>query len=92
MPGLNVFALLSVTTVLFPGITGVGVKLTVVPAGTPFVAVKLMGVLKPPLETVPNVTVARVAAAQVILVGPGAVKEKPVGGAVTVIFALFISK
>ena len=64
-------ALFNVTTVLFPGITGLGEKLTVVPEGTPEVADKLIGVLKPPLDTVPSVTVAGFAEAQLILVGAG---------------------
>lgn len=44
MPAARVLVLLSVTTVLFPGVTGLVPKLTVVPDGTP-VADRFMGVV-----------------------------------------------
>jgi len=73
-------ALLSVTKVEVPGVKGLGEKVMVVPAGTPAVAVNIMGVIKPP-----EVVVAKLAA---IVAGEGhpavavapAVKAKSEGG------------
>jgi hypothetical protein len=51
--------------VLFPGITGLGLKLTVVPAGTPALADNVIGLRKPPSEVVLNVAFIIAGAGQV---------------------------
>ena len=49
---VNVLALFNVTNVELPGVTGLTEKLMLVPAGTPAMAVNVMGVLNPPKDVV----------------------------------------
>ena len=53
--------LFNVTTVLLPGVTGLTEKVTLVPAGTPAVAARLIGVEKPS-----TLVVCRVMAAEAL--------------------------
>ena len=85
-------ALVRFTVVLLPGNNGLVPKLTVVPAGTPDVADKFIGVTKPPFDTVARLLVATAAPPQVTLVTGGAVKLKPVTGTVIAKLALDTSK
>ena len=84
--------LLNVTTVLLPGTTVPGAKLTVVPAGTPAVALKTTGTTYPPVEVVPKVTVADVGALHAMVVAAGVVKSKLAAGIARVKLVLEISK
>jgi hypothetical protein len=84
--------LFNVTTLLAPGTTVVGAKLTVVPAGTPAVAVKATGTTYPPTEVVPRVTSAVVTALHAMVVAAGEVKSNPNVGIVIVKLVLEISK
>ena len=70
--GASVLVLFNVTVVLLPGVSGLGVKLTVVPAGLP-AAVRLIGVENPPEAVVPSVIDA-VAVPQVTLAGATVLK------------------
>ena len=72
------------TSVLFPGITGLVEKLTVVPPGLPL-AERLIGVVNPPDEIVPSVIVIEAGAGQVAVAGGGLLNVNPVrGGTVAV--------
>ena len=68
---------MSVTTVLFPGVTGLGLNDTNVPPGTPLVADKVIGPEKPPILFVPRVTDMEVGAGHVAVAAAGVLKEKP---------------
>ena len=64
-----------VATVLEPGVRGLGAKVTEVPAGTPAVAVSVIGVVKVPDTVVGIETVGSVGAGQALVdavVGPKA--------------------
>jgi hypothetical protein len=91
VPGASAPMLLKLTVTGLPGTTDAGVKVTFVPAGTPEVAAKVIGVTYPPVLVVANVAVA-VVAAHGTFVAAGAVRPKPTGGTVTVKFVLLISK
>ena len=82
----------SVTTVALPGVNGVGAKVTVVPAGTPVVAVSTIGVLKPPVAVVPRFTVGVAGAGHATVVGVVVLNVKPATAAEMVKLVLEISK
>jgi hypothetical protein len=63
-----------------------------VPAGTPEMAVRLIGVEKPPVAVVPKLTSAVAGPLQAIVVGVVALNVNPDVAAVTVMLALLISK
>lgn len=92
MPLASVLALFNVTVVLAPGVSGLLLKLTVVPAGTPAVAVSTIGVEKPPLDVEPKVTSAVAGPAQAMVVGVVLLNVKPEGGGVIAKFVLEMSK
>ena len=71
--------LFRITLVLLPGVTGLVLKLTDVPEGTPAIADKVIGLLKPPAAVVPRFTDMVAGAGQFAVAGLGVVKEKPVG-------------
>ena len=73
VPADSVFALFSVTITLLPGITGLGAKVTVVPAGLPD-AVSVTGFAKLPLETVVRVACSDAAAGHGDTTGTGDAK------------------
>ena len=85
-------ALFNVATVLAPGVSGLGAKVTVVPAGTPAVAVSVIGVVKVPDTVVGIVTVGFVGAGQALVEAVVAPKLKSFIGAVTLKFAFEMSK
>jgi len=85
-------ALFNVATALLPGVSGFGAKVTVVPAGTPAVAVNTIGVLKVPVTVVGIVTVGSGTAGQATVVGAVAVNAKSFGGTVIVKLVFEISK
>ena len=80
VPGESVFALFRVITEELPGTTGFVPKLIDVPAGTPAVADKVIGLVKPPPEIVGRVTFMVAGAGQAVVAGVVAPKLKPEGG------------
>ena len=90
-PNGSVLVLFKVTIVLEPGLTGLGLKETVVGAGLPL-ALKTIGVLNPPREFVPNVICADVETPQVRVAGGGLSNVKVDGGAMIVKLPSEISK
>ena len=91
MLGLSALVLLSVTRVLLPGVTGLMLKPTVVPAGFPD-AERFTGVVYPPMEFTPKVTEAD-AAPHARVVAAGLLKSNPLVIALVMVkLALEISK
>ena len=70
--------------VVLPGVTGLVVKLTVVPAGLPL-ALNVTGPLNPPLAEVPNVMDIFCGAGQSATAGAGLLKLKPDGKGTVVV-------
>jgi hypothetical protein len=91
VPGVNVLVLLKLIVVLLPGVSGLGLNETVVPAGLP-VAVKLIGVENPPVAVVAIAAVAGATDPQARFAAADGENANPLAGAVMVKFALQISK
>ena len=92
MPLDKVLVLLSVTMLLPPGTTVAGAKVTVDPAGTPAVAVRITGTTYPPTDVVPKVTAALLAALQAMVVAAGELNKNVLGGTAIVKLVLEMSK
>ena len=80
-----------VTVVALPGVNGFVLKLTVVPAGLP-VAVKLIGVVNPPMLLLVNCVDAVVVDPQFAFALTGVLKVNPLDMAIMVMFLSLMSK
>ena len=74
----------STTIVLWPGVTGLVVKLTVVPGGLPL-ALSETGPLNPPVALVPRVMVIFCGAGQSTTAAAGLLNENPDGKGTVVV-------
>ena len=82
----------NVTKVELPGVNGLGEKVTVVPDGTPAVAVNTIGVENPPVAVVAKLAATVAGDGQAAVAVAPAVKANPFAGIVIVKLVFEISK
>ena len=91
MPGVREAVLSKITVVVLPGVNGLVPNVTVVPAGFPL-AVKSIGVEKPPVEVVAKLAVALEVEPQAMFAPADGENVNPIAGGVIAKLALLISK